>query len=401
MEKVKIAVWLDNNYIPEEEGGGFSYYDKLVQTIDNYQFDPSIELCFVTNSSVSQGTFSKPIIELSYVPGIFIQMMAKVPLCGKQVKQKYKKRREELRQKSYEKTLLEAGVRVIYYLCQGQYSVVDFPFIATNWDIGHCSTFAFPELIPYGNFEKRNNIYTQVLPKALMVFTESDTGKAELSKYTNIDEKKIKVVPLFAGNCVNAKCDAKEEEEFLSENQLEKQKFFFYPARFWAHKNHTGLLQAFAKFTKQYPDYKLVFTVSKEYLRLFASSLKIEDKVLFLDFLPVEQINILYRNATALVMATYLGPTNMPPIEAMELGCPVICSDLQGHHEILSNAAIYFNPMDQDELCNAMIEMINNRSFYKDAIEKQNRNSLFKIENSMQKLNEHLKEVAIIRNCWK
>jgi glycosyltransferase involved in cell wall biosynthesis len=212
-------------------------------------------------------------------------------------------------------------------------------------------------------------------------------------------------MPLFAGNCVNVKSETLKEEYFLSENQLKKQKYFFYPAQFWAHKNHKGLLQAFAEFEKKYPDYKLVFTGSDygnlEYIRSLILEYKIENQVLTLGFLSIENINTLYRNATSLVMATYLGPTNMPPIEAMELGCPVICSDLAGHREILGDSAIYFNPMNKDELCNAMIKMVNNRTFYKEAIENRNKHSVFKIDNAIQKLNEYFKEIAIIRNCWK
>jgi len=413
MEKIKIAVWLNEGYT-SEVGGGFSYYDKMIQAIDDYQFDSSVELCFVTESLVSKKTFSKSIIELSYVPRklpirFFIRIVMIVPLIGKWLKRKYKRKENEWQKKEkkdiYNKMLLDSGVRIIYYLSQANSPFFDFPFIATNWDIGHCSTFAFPELIYNGNFEWRNHFYTQILPKALMVFAESEAGKTELLKYTNIDEKKIKVVPLFAGDCVNVKSEAQKEAQFLSKNHLEKQKFFFYPAQFWAHKNHVGLLQAFATFVEQYPNYKLVFTGSDKgnlkYIQSLVSELKLEKKVLFLGFLSIEQISILYNNATSLIMATYLGPSNMPPIEAMELGCPVICSDLKGHREILGNAAIYFNPLDKEELCNAMTEMVKNRSFYKKAIEKQNRHSLFKIENSIKKMNEYFKEIAIIRNCWK
>ncbi len=404
MEKIKIAVWLDKNY-KREIGGGFSYYDKLIHAIDNYQFDSSIEVCFVTeNRNIDNSLHKKEILQLPY-RRLYIKLLNRIIMLLPIINKRRKTKIVKMLELKYTRILTEAAVRVIYYIRQHEYILQDFPFIATNWDIGHCSTFAFPELTSACDFEDRHQFYTWILPRALMIFTESESGKAELLKYTNIDEKKIRIVPVFSGDCVNVEKDTIAEQDFLSENKLDRQKFFFYPAQFWAHKNHIGLLQAFSKFINLYPDYKLVFTGSDygnlEYVQSFILELKLKDKVLFLGFLSIDKINILYRNAISLVMATYLGPTNMPLIEAMELGCPVICSDLKGHREILGKTAIYFNPLDKEELYNALLEMVNNRFSYKDAIEKQNKLSFFKIENSMQKLNEYLKEIAIIRNCWK
>lgn len=72
----------------------------------------------------------------------------------------------------------------------------------------------------------------------------------------------------------------------------------------------------------------------------------------------------LYKSAAALIMASHFGPTNMPPIEAMELGCPVICSDLGGHREILDNGALYFNSYDYFSIYNAMEDIIVNRDVW-------------------------------------
>ena len=60
--------------------------------------------------------------------------------------------------------------------------------------------------------------------------------------------------------------------------------------------------------------------------------------------LTEEEIASFYKHALALVMPSYLGPTNIPLIEAREFNCPVLCSDLDGHKEILGSEAIYFPP---------------------------------------------------------
>ena len=61
----------------------------------------------------------------------------------------------------------------------------------------------------------------------------------------------------------------------------------------------------------------------------------------FLGLVPDEDIPALYEGALALVMPAYYGPTNLPPLEAVTLGCPVIYSDLPGCREQMGDAALY------------------------------------------------------------
>jgi len=415
MRKIKIAVWLNKNYQPDV-GGGFSYYDRLVEGIDKYEFDPTLDICFVTESIGSNNVLSKPIVQLFYKPKtekpkIRDRVIMKLPYIGKIIKRRFyqnlEKRQNQQKNEAYNIILKNSSVDIIYYICQAECALLDFPFIATNWDIGHCSTFAFPELITdrgFG-FELRNNFYSQVLPRALMIFVESLTGKSEILKYTKIGEHKLRVVPIFAGNCVNIVVPDAEQKKILEKYGLEKNSFFFYPAQFWAHKNHSLLLKSFAKLSAIFPKYKLVLTGADygnlEYIQSLAQQFNIENKVLFLGFVPINCINTFYLNTTSLIMPSYLGPTNMPPIEAMELGCPVICSDIEGHHEILGEAAIYFNPMNENELYDAMVRMINNPEVYRELITRRNEKSVFKIDYSINKMNEYFKEIAIIRSAWK
>ena len=403
---MRVAVWLDKDYKPEI-GGGFTYYDKLVKAIDTYQFDSSLDICFVSDKTNDTKYFSRSLILLNYQltkKNFFKKILMKLLIRGRRVSKKILLIYEREKNKNYIKILRESSIDLIYYIRQNECDIFDFPFIATNWDIGHCSTFSFPELIGNKDFFVRNDFYSRILPTSLMIFVESHAGKKELIKYTNVNENRIKVVPLFAGNCVNIYVDKQQQKVILNKYKLEYQRFFFYPAQFWAHKNHSIILHAFAKFINEHPNFKMVFTGSDQgnlsYMKKLAAKLQIENSVLFLGFVPLEEINSFYCNANSLIMASYLGPTNMPPIEAMELGCPVICSDLEGHREMMDKSAIYFNPMSADELYTAMSKMVKNNNYYKKKIKARNKISKFKIEYTMTKMNEYLKELSIIRECW-
>lgn len=402
---MKIAIWLDADYRPEE-GGGFSYYDKLVKAIDSYAFDSQLDLCFVSDGEMADCTFHRDVITLNWQESKTIRdrILLHIPFVRKYHRREMNARLAALKCEAYREQLQAKGIHVLYYINQTECRVPDFPFVATNWDIGHCSTYAFPELVENGEFERRHHFYTQILPRALSVFVESEAGKQELLRFTTIAEEKIKVVPIFAGNAVKQQLSKEEQQKVLEQYGLTSNRYFFYPAQFWAHKNHTNLVKAFARFIAAYPDYKLVLTGSDQgnlsYVRQVVHELGLDHNVVFSGFVPQEHVNAFYQNATALVMASYFGPTNMPPIEAMELGCPVICSDIVGHHEILSDAAIYFELGEHTHISDAMTTMVANRDSYVARIKERQKQSMFSIGNALKRINQYLLELIPIRSTW-
>ena len=400
---MKVGIWLDAEYTPEE-GGGYSYYEKLVQAIDAYPFDSSIDVCFVTESQSADLHLQRSLYRLTYTPNFSI---------WKHVKKRFSRvcQNELIRenainkQKRYRQILKDNGIDVIYYLRQAEcYYINNYPFIATNWDIGHSSTYAFPEVAMDGQFESRNHFYINILPKALFVFAESEAGKQELLQYTRVSANKIKVVPIFAGNCVEDTISEIEQQNVLEQYSLIPHKFFFYPAQFWAHKNHYGLLCAFAKFHKNHPEYKLVFTGSDKgnlvYVKSLVEKFNLIDSVVFPGFVPTSVINTFYKQSTSLVMASFFGPTNMPPIEAMQLGCPVICSDISGHREILGDAALYFDPADTQSIVDAMEQVSYKRDQYVKFILKQSVESKFTVDCALCSINNALMQLVPIRSTW-
>ena len=401
---MKIGVWLTPDYSPEV-GGGYSYYNRLIQGLDTYQFDNSIELCFITEKKGSIKLFH-PVIELHYEPKLTFEerFLKRIPLLREKTRRQIEARLTRERGQIYSKCLNDAGVKLVYYPQQAQCELPDFPFVATNWDIGHRSTWTFPEVVSKGEFEARENIYNQLLPKALMVICESDAGKEELVRNTHINPNRIRVARLFAGEASSIEVSSERQNEILKSLHLIKNKFFYYPAQFWAHKNHYTLLQAFAYLLKIHPECRLVFSGSDKgtlsHIRSVCDEMGLGEKVLFAGFVPVETVATLYKNAVALVMPTLMGPTNMPLLEAMELGCPVICSDFPGHREELSDAAIYVNPLDAKDICRAMEELLSQRDIFSKRILERITDCPFTLELALEALNNHFLEAIHLRNCW-
>jgi glycosyltransferase involved in cell wall biosynthesis len=138
-------------------------------------------------------------------------------------------------------------------------------------------------------------------------------------------------------------------------------RFLFYPAQFWPHKNHGGLLEAISVLKEKYPDIHLVFSGAKKHgyesLALLVKQLNLENNVHFLGYVADEDIPELYRRARALIMPTFFGPTNIPPLEANALGCPVAASNIYAMKDQLGDAAIYFNPSSVIEIVKSVEQL--------------------------------------------
>jgi glycosyltransferase involved in cell wall biosynthesis len=172
------------------------------------------------------------------------------------------------------------------------------------------------------------------------------------------------------GKVVGLDVSSVMQSDILKKWNLENGQFYFYPAQFWAHKNHYALVQAFAIVSQKNPSAKLVLSGSdkgnKKYIEELVSKLNLSEKVLFVGFISDEEVFALYKNAIALVMPTLLGPTNMPLLEAHALGCPVLCSNLQGHQKQMGDKAIYFDPLNPSDIADKMSGTILRHPAYKD-----------------------------------
>jgi glycosyltransferase involved in cell wall biosynthesis len=136
------------------------------------------------------------------------------------------------------------------------------------------------------------------------------------------------------------------------------EKFLFYPAQFWAHKNHHSLIRALAMLRSRIPDIKLVCAGAAKNgfpaVHRLVEELGLSDHVLFLGYVPERQMPALYLRARALVMPTFFGPTNIPPLEAMKIGCPAAVSNIYAMPEQTKGAALLFDPSSVEEIALAI-----------------------------------------------
>ena len=133
-------------------------------------------------------------------------------------------------------------------------------YIFTVWDLCHRDHPEFPEVRNNLAFEKREILFNKILPFATKVICESSFGKQQLIKRYNVDHNKCEIIdmPLTYLSDDDTKLDNNFIDNTVKKYRI-KNKFIFYPAQLWAHKNHIYNIDAIKHLAKKQIIIDLVF----------------------------------------------------------------------------------------------------------------------------------------------
>jgi glycosyltransferase involved in cell wall biosynthesis len=239
------------------------------------------------------------------------------------------------------------------------------PFVVPIFDLNHRLQPEFPEVSEFGETSSREYYYINTCRFATLVLVDSEMGKADVLRFYGdfIDEDRIRILPYYPPIGGRALPDHNELDRVRAKYNLPR-RYFFYPAQFWPHKNHALILQAIkliadetgdvvpVVFCGAYWTYRMA--VNFKELMARAAQLGIADRVRYLGSVPDEDMAALYTLSAGLVMPTFFGPTNIPPLEAWHFGRPVITSDIRGLREQSGDASLLVDPRSPQALAEAM-----------------------------------------------
>jgi len=230
----------------------------------------------------------------------------------------------------------------------------DQPYFFTHWDMGYREQPWFPELSGRGEFARRDRLLARYVPGAARVITPNPAGTEELLRRIPLAPGRVLELahptPPFALEAA----EGDPVDRGVAERAGGRGRYLLYPAQFWPHKNHPTLLRALA----QLDGYHAVLVGSDKGARgrvqALAADLGVSDRVSFPGFVETEELVALYQHAHALAYPSFLGPENLPPLEAMALGCPAVVADVPGAEHQLGDAALRFDPPDHEALAAAI-----------------------------------------------
>lgn len=221
-------------------------------------------------------------------------------------------------------------------------------------DLMHRYEGRFPEVA--ADYDRRERIFASNAKYAWCVLADSKVGKQQfIESYSKYMGKKLPHV--ISLPYVVSKSVLEADEEYM---ELPG-KYVCYPAQFWQHKNHLNLIRAVRILRDDIPDVHLVLVGSEKNnmknMKQYILENGLDKNVTIKGFVSNGNMKYLYTHASGLVMPSYFGPTNIPPLEAMALGCPAAVSNKYAMPEQVGDAGLLFNPDSPEEIAECIKKM--------------------------------------------
>jgi glycosyltransferase involved in cell wall biosynthesis len=235
---------------------------------------------------------------------------------------------------------------------------IDLPFACTIFDLEHRTKPWFPELSRRGEFERRERLIHRYLPKATRVIVPSQTSREQVVHFYGVaPENCITLAHPTPDFALRAAAAPKSDVDTVCALGVTPP-YLFYPAQFWPHKNHIAALDTLVETQARGEELSLVLVGSDqgrlESVRRQVRDRGLERSVRILGFVDERTLVALYQHAHCLLYLSRFGPENLPPLEALALGCPVVVGFVPGVHEQLGEAALIVDPADPKAIADAV-----------------------------------------------
>jgi len=269
-----------------------------------------------------------------------------------------------------QKWFRHCGVELMVYSSPYQYPLeAALPFILAVHDLQHRVHPEFLEVSANGEWMRREYFCRNGARYATLLLADSEIGRQDILNYYGeygATEDRVKVLPFMSAASIN-EAPLNDDNLNVRTSIALPERYMFYPAQFWPHKNHAILVRALG-WVKSHTgmDIHLVFCGANTGLirgqtfqdvMTLAMEQDVTRQIHYLGYVKDSQMAGLYKEAVALVMPTHFGPTNIPIIEAWALGCPVLTSDVRGIREQVGDAGLLVDPCSVEGVAGAMTKL--------------------------------------------
>ena len=285
---------------------------------------------------------------------------------------------------------------------------IGVPYLINIFDLQHRLQPAFPEVSSEGQWEYRERVWSDGVRRAALVTVGSDEARAQLSHFYGVPLERIFVLPFptpqRAIDIARGAIAVEGSGDIRAKYGI-KGDFLFYPAQFWPHKNHVNLLLGLKLLQSRGRKVSLVLTGSdhgnRSHVEAVAQRLGLSDEVHFCGFVPYEDILAFYRQACALSYVSFFGPENLPPLEAMALGCPVIMADIAGVQTLHGDGPYLVDPRKPEAIADGVEWVLDNPDQVAGRVTRARNLALHNdCGHYLERLQQILDEFAFMRRGW-
>jgi glycosyltransferase involved in cell wall biosynthesis len=411
MKRFVLAVFLDHKI---ESGGNFQQSLNNILLTKKLEKNSEIDLRIITTERKNEEILKKYDLKyLLYETNIFVRLWMQFRETSSNLI--YRLISLLSKKNHFEKFLEKNKVDLIYFVAQSHFTnyVHSVNYIFTLFDLCHRDNPEFPEIKNNRIFEFREVQFQKNLSRAIAVLVESDLGKNNAIYRYRLEANRVYIFPVepapeIKSLNINSNDKLKNEKIDIKKKYNLDCNYIFYPAQFWAHKNHIYILKALNIFQNENStSLGAIFSGSDQgnlsYIKDMTKKFNLEKKVIFTGFVSNEEIKDLYLQSFALVMPTYFGPTNMPPLEAFKLNVPVMYPDLPGLKDQVSDAALLLDLNEPHSLVLNLKKLLNSNELRNSLINKgkERYNEIVSNNNNYNVLKKIINDFKSRRDCWK
>lgn len=206
-------------------------------------------------------------------------------------------------------------------------------------------------------------IFKKVAKTSSQIITPTNFTKNELVKFSKISPEKISVTYESADVFVDK----------LKPYNHPFKEFILYVGQQSDYKNIKRLGDAHQKLLEKHPDLGLIL-VGKKNKSIEINENYFNDKnyknILFTGFISDKERDWLYTECQAYIFPSLMEGFGLPGLEAMGYGAPVISSNATCLPEVYGDAAIYFDPLNTDDMAQKIDQVLSDQNLRNELIQK-------------------------------
>lgn len=221
------------------------------------------------------------------------------------------------------------------------------------------------ETLEPGNWHQRaGSFYRRVIvpraaANAALIMTDSLFSKNEIHRYIGLNETQVEVVYL------GCEFSTSEESDIVALRHRHgiPESYVLSFGGIAPRKNTNGMLRAFSLLRKRMPIQLVVTAIPRSANNDFmdyARSLGIHESVVFLEFLPEEDLHTLMKHSSVFLFLSKFEGFGLPVVESMKCGVPIVASNVTSIPEIAGDGAFLVSPDNEEDAANAMLKILTN-----------------------------------------
>lgn len=225
-----------------------------------------------------------------------------------------------------------------------------------------------PFVLPQSNMAVRNWLWHRLLVPPLArradhVLADSECSRRDIVRILGLTPENVSVA--YLGADASFRPRDRGEIELVRQRYGLPERFLLFVGTIEPRKNLVRLVRAFGTAAAADRGLALVLAGGLGWryaaiLRAVAGS-PARERILMPGRVAGEDLPALYSAATALVYVPLYEGFGLPPLEAMQCGCPVVCSNNSSLPEVVGDAALIIDPADERGIAEAIVRIVDDR----------------------------------------